>query len=402
MNCYALTNKTKQNLLYSLHMGREKTPSSREIAVILDFRYNTARKILMGVIAATRNHDDVHVSVYGSHPNAPLQKGHPFRRPDGIISAYHATSRPLHPFLKSAPEAPIVFICNSVNEAPHKQCVFYCCDNTLVARAAAEVFRRHNLKNFAFVDAALPTVWSEERNVAFRKAIPADGTCATYDPKRDGILADWLKGLPKPCGVFTAHDERAMDVLEAACTADIDVPSTLEVVGVDNTDWLCELAKPSLTSVEINAEEAGHMAVADILRALDGRTLPATRKYGIKGVVERLSTADLRGHARRARLALDILDKTPVNRLSANALALSLGCSLRTLELDYRKTFGRAVRDDIIDRRLKEAARLLETTNLSIGDIAARIGAVRPNHIMTCFRKKFGLTMLRYRNNKPG
>jgi len=151
MNCYALTNKTKQNLLYSLHMGREKTPSSREIAVILDFRYNTARKILMGVIAATRNHDDVHVSVYGSHPNAPLQKGHPFRRPDGIISAYHATSRPLHPFLKSAPEAPIVFICNSVNEAPHKQCVFYCCDNTLVARAAAEVFRRHNLKNFAFL-----------------------------------------------------------------------------------------------------------------------------------------------------------------------------------------------------------------------------------------------------------
>ena len=52
-------------------------------------------------------------------------------------------------------------------------------------------------------------------------------------------LAEWLVSLPKPCGVWAAFDQRAKHVLDACRLAGLNVPSQIQVLGVDNETYVC-------------------------------------------------------------------------------------------------------------------------------------------------------------------
>ena len=84
-----------------------------------------------------------------------------------------------------------------------------------------------------------------------------------------------LRRLPKPVGIMACNDARGHQLLNAARQAEMVVPEEVAVVGVDNYRLICELAEPSLSSVEQNTRQIAQTAVAVLENMLAGRRAPA-------------------------------------------------------------------------------------------------------------------------------
>jgi len=78
-------------------------------------------------------------------------------------------------------------------------------------------------------------------------------------------------------------------------------------------------------------------------------------------------------------------------------VASRFGLSLDTVSTRVRKFTGRAFTEFLHACRLEQARRLLETTELNISQVAARVGFRTPQHFSRVFRKFTGLSPARYR-----
>ena len=104
-------------------------------------------------------------------------------------------------------------------------------------------------------------------------------------------LADWIRSLPTPMGLFACNDDRGRQVLEACRLANLHVPEDVAVLGVDNDEVFCDLSDPPLSSVALNAETAGYRA-AELLDGMMSGRIRKRQRILVEaiGVVTRRST----------------------------------------------------------------------------------------------------------------
>jgi LacI family transcriptional regulator len=175
-------------------------------------------------------------------------------------------------------------------------------DNGAVARLAAEHLAAKGFLDFAYCGDRR-FLWSRQRGVEFRRCLAEQGRrcvdfgepAGTAKPGSDAeirAIARWLKGLPKPVGVFACYDGRALQVLEACQVLGLQVPDQVAVLGVDNDELVCELANPPLSSVQPNARRSGYEAAALLARLMGGekKAVAPTHQVQPVRVVERQST----------------------------------------------------------------------------------------------------------------
>jgi len=282
------------------------------------------------------------------------------------------------------------------------------CDHAAISDAAAELFMRHGLESFGYLGsryALASATWDADRRDAFKAALrPRGFRVEAYSPPdlhgdaEAAALAAWLKALPKPCGVLASDDVRAMHTLDVCRSAGIAVPEQVQLVGVDNEEWICEHTAPTLTSIEPDFEGCGHRAAELLLRMMEGGKCAEVETFGVRRVVERMSTTDIHGAALRAvrarRLMREGIGDAP---LGVGRIAASLRCSRRTLEASYKAVFGRTVRDDLAELRLERAKRLLAGTDTPVLEIAKNCGLDSPHYLMRLFKARTGMTMLQWR-----
>lgn len=65
----------------------------------------------------------------------------------------------------------------------------------------------------------------------------------------------------------------------------------------------------------------------------------------------------------------------------------------------YNQFFGKSPTADLIEIKISHAKKLLETTGMSVANIAAECGYSSVEHFIRIFRKHVNITPLRYRNN---
>ena len=70
-------------------------------------------------------------------------------------------------------------------------------------------------------------------------------------------VSQWIESLAKPVAVMACHDDRALQVLDACHRMGVSVPEQVAVISADNDQYLCEMARPPLTSVDENAARIG-------------------------------------------------------------------------------------------------------------------------------------------------
>lgn len=84
--------------------------------------------------------------------------------------------------------------------------------------------------------------------------------------------------------------------------------------------------------------------------------------------------------------------------LSLAAVAARFGMSVRTLTRRFRAETGRTVGDWFADAKVDRARELLETTDLTIDDVAARSGFATAAALRKHFRDRLGLAPQQYRS----
>lgn len=286
-------------------------------------------------------------------------------------------------------------------------------DQQAIGEMAAEFFIERQHTAFAFVGEVHDINWSRGRGEAFAAAVQQSGyACHLYGPltprqKRDWgaereRLCRWLKGLPKPCALFTAMDVRGRQVLDACLTAGIDVPREISILAVDNDELICEATTPPLSSIQLDTERMGFEAAKLLDSRLRGKRgiKRANRTFAPIQIVARQSTDTELIEDDLVREALSFIQLNALSPIGVPEIVKHSGVSRRLLEQRFRRIMQRTMQDELRRTRLKRVRILLTETNLSITAIAKACGFADKSYLGKVFRKAYGITMTRYRASR--
>ncbi len=275
-------------------------------------------------------------------------------------------------------------------------------------RAAARYFLARHFRNFAYVGVGVPgkliLPW-EQRQAGFVQELERNGLqCRIYPhtalpgQSTDCIrLAEWLRTLPRATGVFCVRDARALDVLSAASSIDLNVPEHLSVLGFDNDETLCETSTPQLSSISANLHAFGLEAARQLDRLLSGHPGEVVVCKPNLQVMTRASTAlDAVDDPFVAR-ALSWMRMHLTEDSNIDSVAVGVGCSTRFLQRRFQKTLGCSIGDEFRHLKLETALSLLETSGKTLTQVADECGFSNASYLCQCIRKATGQTPAQYR-----
>lgn len=264
------------------------------------------------------------------------------------------------------------------------------------------------LENFAFCGFA-PMRWSQERKTAFCEAVTAAGfqvhiyRTARRKPvpwaKEEMLVRKWLIELPKPIGLFCANDDRSANILESCRALGYGVPEDIAVIGVDDDEYICELANPPLSSVAMASDLAGYQ-VAELLHKLikgeesmHGQRILAPAV----GVSARQSTDILMVRDADVRAALQFIRENVTRAIQVRDVVRATNLSHRTLNDRFYQECGSSILKQLTISRITHISRLLRETTLSVGEIARMVGFDSDRHFARYFRRATDKTPQEYR-----
>ena len=331
-------------------------------------------------------------------------------RGDGILS-FVGHWEDLARYVVSA-GVPVVEI-SSVRKDLEIPCVME--DNEAIGRLGAEHLLERNFKNFAWAPFCDDAV-NEERFQGFATSVQANGfDCARLLPvkarrgARLGRHLNWtlrrqwvinaIRSLRYPVGIFCYNDCVAADIVDACIEAELHIPDQVAVLGVDNDPVICDCVQVPLSSVRHDLEGMAYEAAALLDRLINGERPPKVpQRIAPKGVVTRKSTDVLAIEDTTVGAALRFIQENfGRGNLSVDDVVAHCSVSRRSLERVFRRELRRTVLHEILRVRVNHAQRLLETTSLSVGDVAARSGFLNLNHFFRVFQSGTGSTPRKFR-----
>ncbi len=420
------------------------------VALVLPTEYASARDVLHGIIAVTRERNmyskepaarkhsasrasiskrpwqfRVFRGIHG-HSAAYLSRWFSDWNPDGIICQVE-DDRMARFFRETDKPVVEVFERHGKVEFPR-----ILPDDLAAGRLAADHFLNKGFRNFGFFgDGHLP--WSGEREAGFREQIervfasrraqsngngtrstgpsraftfsaferenrPAATALGGSHRRQSAAMGDWLASLPRPVAILAANDLWGFELVQAAREGGLHVPDDVAILGVDNDELLCEVSYPPLSSIIIGGEQMGRAAVAllDRLMRNGRRTIAEPARVPPQGVMTRQSTDVLAVEDPEVAAALRHIRSHAFEGLSVKQMLDALAVNRRTLERQFVKILGHTPLEEIRRVRLERVKTLLQT-DLAIYEVAVRSGFATPEYLATSFLQATGMSPTEYR-----
>ena len=288
---------------------------------------------------------------------------------------------------------------------------FVGCDNRDIGRLVAEHFIDNGFTNFAVFDLDTEQYF-EERRDNFRAHLAARGhTCSEHHAPNRGErpanwerhqadVARWVASLPKPVGIFACTDQLAFWLLDACRRAGVAVPEEAAVVGAENDETLCTMARPQLSSVAFDGERVGYEAAALLDRMMAGEPKPdGPILVPPTGLVVRQSSDIMAIDDPHVVSAVRYIREHACHGINVADVVKHAGLSRTLLERRMRQAIGRTPGEEIIRLRFNRVKQLLVETELSLAAIANRCGFEHPQYMAEAFKKHFGITPGTYRTS---
>jgi LacI family transcriptional regulator len=278
-------------------------------------------------------------------------------------------------------------------------------DDKRIGELAAEHFLERGYRHYAWAPFT-NNASNAERYEGFCEALAHAGHVPHTFPRLDSVedrskQCDWaarrrkmvaeLKRLPKPLAVFAYNDCIAADILYVCDDAEIPVPESVAVLGVDNDPTFCELPRVPISSICHDLEGMAYESAALLDRIMDGQEAPKENlRVSPRGLVTRRSTDILAvENLAVARALRTIGDLFADPLLDVGTIAHSSGVSRRTLEKAFRRELNRSINEEIVRLRLAKTQELLSSTDLTVAEIGMAAGFSRPSHLYRLFKKHF-------------
>ena len=285
-------------------------------------------------------------------------------------------------------------------------------DNRQLAAMALSHLRDRGIRNFAVCGrAGSKNPALVERCDYFRELVEADGgVCYIFPPfaarrasamsweQEQDQLADWVRSLPKPVGIFGCNDERGLQVLDACRRIGVTVPDDVAVIGVDNDPSICDLTIPPLSSIDPNAERIGYEAAALLDRMMAGEAAPTEPiELEPRGVVTRRSTDIVASEDQEVGRALAYIRENACRGLQVVDVLAHLAMSRASLQQRMKQVVGRTIHQEIQRVRLARVKDLLAMSEITIKQVARESGFASVQYMTRVFRAVTGETPARYR-----
>lgn len=208
-------------------------------------------------------------------------------------------------------------------------------------------------------------------------------------------IIDHLMKDPEPVAMFSGFAEPAMDFMEMVDERKLAIPGQIGMA-MQTEDALNGLVtKVPLTCLVPDYEKQGFEAARLLDRILGGERVAddhcgyltecelVLRKSSNQIVTSDAAVGKMLEHVRRH--ALDA-SYTP------EVLAGAFGCSLRLIQIRFRKAIRRGVAEIIREHRTQRAAELIRKTNLSLQDIVAECGFTCHHQLERAVRMFYGMS----------
>lgn len=367
----------------------------KKVAVILNLNKQYDRSIVSGIARFAKEHNEWSLHI----EDEPQRKIPDFKSwdGDGIIadlddmSVYKTIIKQNIPivglgggYLNTSEEIPYVYT-----------------DNKAIAELAAEHLYNCGFRNLAFCNILSSPMngWAKERSLAFNKFAHINKChISTFEQSQNESrekvmqsLVQWLKSLPKPCGLMAANDSRARMVLEACRKADIKVPMDIAVIGVDDDPLMCELSSPPLSSVIQGTDQLGYEASKLLHQMMECKAV-SNKVISPGGLSIRQSSDIIAIDDPIISFALSFINQNACNGIRVDDVARKLEISRSNLEKRFKTSLGQTVHERINDFKIKKAKDLLMNTQLSINKIAFQAGFSTVQYMCKVIKDNYGLS----------
>jgi len=276
-------------------------------------------------------------------------------------------------------------------------------DDQAIGRLGATHLLERGFVHYGFVG-PLVTWYAQQRCAGFRSVIEQDAGRACHvlsfqanHPALRDLIAKWIEPLPKPIGIMAATDQEGRLLMDHVQALGLRVPADVAVLGVDNRRWLTQLARISMSSVELDQRQIGYRAAQLLDGLMDGELPTPPQSIPPLGVVTRRSTEIIVAQDPIVAKAMAYIRDHCDSRLGVEDVLDQLDVSRKTFELHLKRATGLTPRLAITRAKVDRAKQLLASTDQPIGQIAEQCGFDRPPRFFRVFKRETGLTPGQYR-----
>ena len=378
-------------------------PALPRVALLIPAWSDYGRGLIEGVWEYAQQHGPWLIEMQPGEPdeNTDMPRGW---SGDGVIASIHTRRRAAK---LRALGVPVVNVSGSVREGVDFPRVTS--DAHAVMRMAVSHLREKGLKNLAFCgEPQRPFIdfWTD----AYRKVMADDGMEAvTYQPSsrigpkagletRQNDRRRWIESLPKPVGIIGWATGICRHLAIACTECNIKVPEEVAILSLETEDLLGRVVHPPLSGVDIPIRRIGYEAAAQLDRLLRGETAsPHEIHLPPLGVTTRQSTDLVACADPQVQQALRFIRDHAHEGIDVRAVLKAVPMARRSLERRFHDLLGRSPADEIRRVKINKVRELLDTTNLSIPEIAEACGYKYVEHMIPVFKKHHGNTPSRYR-----
>lgn len=213
----------------------------------------------------------------------------------------------------------------------------------------------------------------------------------------DQRVIEFIRNLPRPCGIIATDDHLASEVIAIAARLGIPVPDSLSVIG--RGDYMrCVQTVPTISTYPVPVEELGMHGF---------RLMYGWLKTGVKPesqiLVVRPSLIPRQSTAVRVKLgwcmghALEVIERKHGIGVSVKELADELRMPTRQFIELYRSRYGLRPSDAIRKAKISRMAYLIQSTRMTIAEMAGECGFDDPAGFCKFFKRETGMTPSEYR-----
>jgi len=284
-------------------------------------------------------------------------------------------------------------------------------NTTQTAQLAVDHFLSHGFCNFLFYSDVHNWIY-HERGSAFLANLKLAGRTATWlrwhesptfcsDRKawmrKRAWLANEMKRVSKPVGVFAASDGLALEVLGICEAAGIAVPEEVSIVGAGNSLLGVDAMRTPISSIDVNLETVGYQGAAMLDRLMQRKPAPQhpVRVSPFRLIVRKSSDLIAVKHpgvAKSLRFMWDHYHEP----ITVDDLATAASMSLRNYYQTFIDNVGRPPGSEMQRIRIERAKRLLLESNDKIEVISQMCGYTNANSFWVAFKRSVGMPPTAY------